>query len=193
MPERGDEHRLREVEEWFREKNVRLDYERLGAPPDERWVALMVPDDQLFGSVDRGQGKTKVEAAEDALARYLEAHPSFREISKSGSLVAGTAIGGTTASARAEAPRPAVKIEVPTLTHKRAVYAPTVSVDPATLKRALHTRGLRVYFTDLGDGRVAIRAVDDSGKRLAWLIRDDLDDAFLDAWIEAKGSFSGDA
>jgi hypothetical protein len=120
MPEQDNDQRLHEIEEWFREYQITLQCsEIVGDREPVEWVALMIRDGQNVGA--GGVGLTKLAAAEDARRRYLLQHGMGREFVKSGSLIAGATVGGSAATARAEANTPTVKIEVPLIAHERKV------------------------------------------------------------------------
>jgi hypothetical protein len=136
MPQQDDDQHLREIEEWFREHEITLQCsEIVGDQEPVEWVALMIRDGQNVGA--GGVGVTKLAAAEDARRRYVLQHGMGREFVESGSLIAGASVGGSAATARAEANTPSVKIEVPRIDHERTLWEPTVSAIPSEVREPL--------------------------------------------------------
>jgi hypothetical protein len=61
------EQRRERIREWFAERDVSLIFER----DNGGWLAVMIPNSLRAGAADAGHGRTRHEAAEDAMSRFL--------------------------------------------------------------------------------------------------------------------------
>lgn len=141
----GEESQRREIEAWFRERRVTLEYHIVGDEGDV-WdcVAMMVPDDYV-GVIEGGGGSTKLAAAADAQERYRAKHGEaiVQTVTPGGAIAGGNApteiVGGAGGiSSEETVGTPSVtQIEPPSLVRERAVGVPTVEVIPESVRAPL--------------------------------------------------------
>jgi hypothetical protein len=184
-----DREKREEIEAWFRERRIGLRYHQVGSREDAEWVALMIPDDQPFGEIERGSGPTKLAAAEDAKARRMAAEGSHQR------QTIGTAVETDEAM-----PITPVTIIPDRLEHERAIGTPTVTagpppetVEPKKLERIAGTYGVHTYYVPLTGGTWWVRVEDEGGAELYWGLAEDWDDAKLASIIDLEEPPKADA
>lgn len=123
-----EEQQRREIEEWFRERDITLEYGKVGDPAIiEEWVALMIPVGHESGVVEGGGGPTKLAAARDAQERYTALHGD----------TAVVRVRITPGGAEASGFPPTEKIEPLSIVHERALGEPTVTAVPSEVREPL--------------------------------------------------------
>ncbi len=124
----SEKRQLREIEEWFRERGITLEYGQVGDPAViEEWVALMIPVGHEGGLVEGGGGPTKLAAARDAQERYTALHGDTAVVT----------VRITPGGAEASGFPPTEKIEPPSIVHERALGEATVHAVPPEVREPL--------------------------------------------------------
>lgn len=132
------ERKLREIEQWFRERGITLEYFEVGDDEIHEWVALMVPDGHKAGLVDGGGGPTKLAAAEDARARVLGLRPyDLYKAGDSLTVIIDETVQSPPAIATATAPPPTPQVMPEGIRSEEAVGEPTVTAMPPEVREPL--------------------------------------------------------
>jgi hypothetical protein len=182
----NDETRIDEIRAWFDERGYDLYVHQIEG---HGWRAPYVPKGSRIGSAAYGVGKTPLQAAEDARARFDGGRAIFAEDGGVASESASVTIHAPAASARATAPQPHVVIEPEALVHGRAIHEPTVEATPPidvpdVDAEKLTTYGWRVLFEEEPNGKVTGYLLDlDSGATLKVVTENDFEDAYLSLGI----------